>query len=495
MTATLELYDGTTTLDLLSAPYHASAPLRMGPPPASPVLAGRTLRGVHYAPREIEVALNLRAESATKLRDAVRDLEELCAVAERRQALAHGKPATLRCQFSDVDAQDAEYRVLRGELSLPANALREPSLSGGNAVAGATLSLLVEPFGRLARVSPAASTIHNEQDGANVNYVDIAPPNGARGANLRLKVSNPGVWTGSEKIWIARRSGARRTDTLFYQAESGTTTSETSPFVGSSSTWDGADVADNRASGSGSNVARMEWSTRVTGKYEATGDFTKAGRVDISVPGNALPRGLFRVLARVRVSGNPFARPFNSALYEPETAAAFALGWSFGGRSKTPAARDAVYLDDSNVFQTLDLGELSLPPIALPDGYASPDLALSVYGVWLPSARFTDSVTNRNYYVRWDVDSVALLPIDEGAAIVNGVGATDRVLLDTISDAPGVYLLTAANAVRRFADFAGGPFGLDAETTRIYALRDDPADPSTVRFTLSAEYEPLVSGF
>ena len=494
MAATLELYDGTTTLDLLAAPYHASAPLRMEPPPASPALAGQTLRGVHYAPREVEIALNLRAASASELRDAVRGVEEMCAVAERRQASASGKPVTLRCQFADTDAQNVEYRILRGDLSLPANALQEPTLSGGHAVSGATLRLLVEPFGRLARVSTAESTIHNERDGSNVNYIDIANPVGARGAKLRLKVSNAGGWTGSEKVWIARRSGARRTDTLFYQAEDGATVSESSPFVGTTSTWSGGDVADAGASGSGSNVARMEWSTQVNGDYEATGSFTIAGRVNISVPGADLPRGLFRALARVRVSGNPFSRPFNTDLYETEEATAFALGWTFGGRSKAPTERDAVYLDDSGAFQTIDLGELSLPPIALPDGYTSPSLTLSVCGVWLPPSEHTDRVFNRYYYARWEVDCVTLLPIDEGAVIVNDVGADDRILIDTLSDAPGVYLLDDSDAVRRFADFGGGPFGLDAEGTRIYALRDDQADPSSVKFKLSAEYEPLVAG-
>lgn len=494
MTATLELNDGTTTLDLLDAPYHASAPLRMGPPPASPALAGRTLRGVHYAPREVEVALNLRATSADGLRGAVRDVEEMCAVAEGRQASANGGPVTLRCQLADADAHDVEYRVLRGELSLPANALQEPTLSGGHTIPGATLRLLVEPFGRLARVTPVASTIHNELDGSNVNYIDIAKPGGARGAKLRLKVSNAGGWTGSERVWVARRSGARRTDTLFYQAESGMTVSESSPFVGTTSTWNGNDVADALASGSGSNVASMEWSTRVSGDYEATGRFTRVGRVSISVPGASLPRGLFRALARVRVSGNPFSRPFNTDLHEIEMAAAFALGWSFGGRSKTPTERDAVYPDDTGAFQTIDLGELSLPPIALPNGYASPSLTLSAYGVWLPPSEHTDRVSNRYYYARWEVDYITLLPIDEGAVIVNDVGTDDHILIDTLSDAPGVYLLDESDSVRRFADFAGGPFGLDAEGTRIYALRDDPAAPSSARFRLAAEYEPLVSG-
>ena len=137
---------------------------------------------------------------------------------------------------------------------------------------------------------------------------------------------------------------------------------------------------------------------------------------------------------------------------------------------------------------------MSLPPIALPDGYASPSLTLSAYGVWLPPSEHTDRVSNRYYYARWEVDYITLLPIDEGAVIVNDVGTDDRILIDTLSDAPGVYLLDESDAVRRFADFAGGPFGLDAEGTRIYALRDDPAAPSSARFRLAAEYEPLVSG-
>ena len=78
MSATLELTDGATTLDLLGPPYRASQPVRIEPPGARPVLAGQALRGVHYSPRIVETDLNLKAADVTSLRSAIRALESLC---------------------------------------------------------------------------------------------------------------------------------------------------------------------------------------------------------------------------------------------------------------------------------------------------------------------------------------------------------------------------------------------------------------------------------
>ena len=132
--------------------------------------------------------------------------------------------------------------------------------------------------------------------------------------------------------------------------------------------------------------------------------------------------------------------------------------------------------------------------MALPEGYSSPDLRLRVHGIFDPPGPFSDTVVNRFYSVNWDVDYVMLLPIDEGAVIVDGVDSTDRVLIDSLSYTPGVYLLDASDIVQRYADFTGGPFGLGTEDTRIYVVRDEPGDPSAVRFTLNASYTPLVAG-
>ena len=492
MPATLELTDGVTTLDLLGPPYHASQPVRIGPPEAVPVLAGQTLRGVHYSPRIVETDLNLRADDVPSLRLALRDLESMCSVSESRQSIAQGTPVTFVLSLSK-DGPTTEYRVLRGELVLPTGLLQEPTLSTAHTVPGARLRLLVEPFGRLAQVSIPEATLHNEQHAVATNWLDLTDVGGTHGAKLRLKIGDPGGWSGPARMWVARRSGSRRTDGLFFQGESGTTASGQAPFVGSSSTWDGANVADANASGSGGNLARMKWYTR-TNAYEVVSSDTPAGYVEIGIPGASVPHGLFRVLARVRVGGNPYSSPFVSEHYETETALAFGLGWTFGGRVREPSGDDRVYLQELDSFQTVDLGELSIPPMAMPDGYSSPDLGLRVHGIFTPPGLFSDTVVNRYYSVNWDVDYVMLLPIDEGAVIVDGVDSTHRVLIDSLSDTSGVYLLDAADVVQRYADFTGGPFGLGTEDTRIYVVRDEPSDPSAVRFTLSATYTPLVSG-
>ena len=494
MSATLELTDGTTTLDLLAPPYRASQPVRIGPPDATPVLAGQTLRGVHYFPRIVETDLNLRADDIPSLRRAVRELESMCSVSESRQSIAQGIPVSLILSLSK-DGPTAEYRVLRGDLVLPPGLLQEPTLSTAHAVPGARLSLLVEPFGRLAQVDVPETTIHNEQHTVATNYLDLTNLGGTHGAKLRLKIADPGGWSGPARMWIARRSGSRRTDALFFQGESGTTESAQPPFVGGSPTWAGANVADPNASGSGGNVARMMWSIRAS-TYEVVSDDTPAGYVEIGIPGASLPRGLFRVLARVRAGGNPYSGPFVDEHHETETAMAFGLGNTFGGRVREPSVVDRVYLQELDSFQTVDLGELTIPPMAMPEPVAagSPDLRLRVHGIFTPPAPFTDSVNNRYYSVNWDVDYVMLLPIDEGAVIVDGVDSTDRVLIDSLSDTPGVYLLDATDVVQRYADFTGGPFSLGAEDTRIYIVRDEPSDPTAVRFTINATYTPLVSG-
>ncbi len=494
MPATLQLTDGTDTLDLLAPPYRASQPARIGPPDAEPVLAGHTLRGVHYSPRIIEADLNLRADDVPSLRRALRDLESMCSVSESRQSIAQGTPVSLILSLSR-DGPDAAYCVLRGELVLPPGLLQEPTLSTAHAAPGATLRLLVEPFGRLAQVAVPEATIHNEQHTAARNYLDLTNLAGTHGAKLRLKIADPGGWGGPARMWIARRSGSRMTDALFFQGESGTTSSGQSPLIGGSPTWAGANVADPRASGSGGNVARMMWSTRAS-SYEVVSDDTSAGYVEIGIPGASLPHGLFRVLARVRVGGNPYSGPFVAEHYDTETAMAFGLGYAFGGRVRQPSAEDRVYLRELDSFQTVDLGELTVPPMSMPEPAAavSPDLKLRVHAIFTPPGPFTDSVNNRYYSANWDVDYVMLLPIDEGAVIVDGVDTSDRVLIDSLSDSPGVYLLDASDVVQKYADFTGGPFGLGSEDTRIYIVRDEPSDPTAVMFTLSATYTPLVSG-
>lgn len=180
--------------------------------------------------------------------------------------------------------------------------------------------------------------------------------------------------------------------------------------------------------------------------------------------------------------------------YDESETMGFALGWRVGARSKTPGELDAVYSPsgaNDPGWEIYDLGEILIDPPTPPGGYSAPSLDLNVYAFHKGTRRFTAS--QRGRLLRWDVDFAALLPVDEGAAIVNGVGADDRLLLDAMGDSPGVYLLDSSGAASGFADFAGAPFSIGPDSARVYILRDDAGDPSSVAFAATARYAPMVA--
>ena len=476
MSAALEIHDGTSAINLLGAPYYASAAAR---------LEGEPNPGeARFAPRTLEITLNPRASGAAGLRDALRTLESACAKARRRHADG-AECSTLRRRIAGADANNAEFAILDGEVIPPPSLMSEPALSSAGAAPGTTLRLLIEPFGTLASVTPQAATLANEQDGANRNYLDFANIPGSHGAKLQLKIADSGdTWSGSRRMWVAKRSGTRRLDNLFFQAEGGVSEAGDSPMESSGAAGSASSVADALASGG--RAARIEW--RTDARFTLTDEFALVGHVRLSVSGGAgLPRGLFRVLARCRPSAQNIA-------YDESQAMGFALGWRIGASAKTPGEPDAVYppsgANDPN-WEIYDLGAIVVDP-PVPPGYSAPSFDLNVYGFHKGTRRF--GAYQRGCALRWDVDFVALLPVDEGAAIVNSVGADDALLLDAMGDAPGVYIPDSSGAAREFADFAGAPFSIGPEDTRVYILRDDPGDPSAVGFTAAPKYAPLVAG-
>ena len=469
MSATLQLHDGTTAIDLLAAPYFASA---------ESSVAGET----PLAPRTFEITLNPRASGGASLRDALRALEAVCAKAESRAANGVGR-VTLRRGVTGGVAAAAEFGILRGEVLTSPALMGEPALSAA-AAPGTTLRLLAEPVGTLAIVAPQPATLYNEQDGANRNYLDFTNIPGTLGAKFQLKIADGGdSWSGSGKVWIAKRSGERRADSLFFQAEDGAgavgdSPMESGPHVGSATV-----LADGAASGG--RAVRVEW--RSSGRFALDTAFTLAGHVRVPVSGARPPRGLFRVLARCR----PFALDIG---YDESKTMGFALGWRIGARSKTPAESDAVYppsgANDPG-WEIYDLGEILIDPPVPPGGYAAPAPDLHIHAFHKGTVRYGEASARRA--LRWDVDFATLIPVDEGAAVVNDVGADDAILLDTMGDAPGIYHPDASNVAREFADFSGAPFSIGPDDTRVYILRDDAGDPSAVSFSAAAKYAPLVA--
>ena len=487
MTATLELYDGSTTIDLLSSSYNASVPLELPPAPARAVYAGRVLRGVTREPRTVKVQLTVKGASVSDLRTKLRDLEGMLATAERRQSSGYGTTVALRCQLSNTDAEDIEYRVMWGELVVPPSALNEPVLSSSFAAPGAELHLVCEPFGRLGSVSVTPDTLENEQDSTLVNYMDIQNITGTKSALMQLKVHDPNngggnAWNGSKRMWVAKRSGERRTDDLFIHGEEETSfTQGSNPGGGNTSFKTNGALAV--AAASGGQVAQMEWSQDAGGQGLQL-SWISAGYIQYDIAGGDIASGLYRVLVRGQADSDI------STLVAGDMG--LALGWAYGSKSKTPVSGDEVNPSALGQYEIFDLGELTLEPTAVPDGFTAPTFSLRIYGTYFDSA--TSNVMAVNEYLRWKVDYIFLLPLDEGAAIVDSVSSSDRILIDSLSDAPGVYILNGSDVVQRFATFTGGPFDLGPEDTRVYVLRDDTGNPSNIQFTLTPTYIPRVGG-
>lgn len=355
---------------------------------------------------------------------------------------------------------------------------------GAGRYAGADFRIRVEKRTE-ARAAPpkieTSDTLWNERDGANRNYFDVTDIPGAHGALAQVKIHDPsGTWSGERRMWIGKRSGEGLADNLFFQAESGSIVRGSAMFEEGAAIWSGRAQASPEASGG--ECARMEWSK--AGAYTTRSEFTLCGYVRIEIAAPDVPRGRFRVLARARTDAD------NAALRTGHMG--FALGWSSGSISKTPDESEAVFPETALEFRTLDLGELTLPPTTVPEGYSAPEFNLDIYGIFSGGGAGNDAGA---HHFRWSVDCVTLLPVDEGEVVVNGVGPSERVLLDTLSETgPGVYALDESDTVLGPADFEGAPFRIGPEDTRIYVARDDVSDPSGVKFGITASLTPLAAG-
>ena len=184
--------------------------------------------------------------------------------------------------------------------------------------------------------------------------------------------------------------------------------------------------------------------------------------------GATAPQGLFKVLVRIRDRSGTAAKH------------RWGLGYVFGDVTAAPSAAvsgDWVNPSALNVWEVLDLGQLLIPPISTPTGETLPDYNLRIY------QGHSDTIET----VYFDLDFVFLLPMDEAVAIIDAVPAAQKLLLDTQSDVPSVYLTDASDVVQSRPDYLGTAPLLGQENTRIYILRDDAI---AVAFTFDPNYIP-----
>ena len=491
MGTTLELYDGDSTIDFTGSVYRALVPIGFGPPPKSLSLAGGELRGILYKPRSISFPLTIIGSSVSDLRSKIRDLDIMIAKAQFRQSLDQGTKIVLKTQLGDTNADDIEYRVLAGSYSFPGYS--EPEITAGFAALDGSVTLLCDPLGRLANVTPSVGTLENEVDGSNLCYLDLQSLTGSEQGRFELKIhdtNNGGgnAWNGSKKVWIARRGGERRTDTLFFQQPDRITAGTTPRVSGGIVSF--ASASSGPGNSSAGTASEAQQGSSGTPNAVLTEDRTNCGQFEYDIAGGSLPRGLFRVLARVAVDADSIV--FGTIVEEEM---GFALSWAYGALTQTSTDTDDQMMTASigfDTWETLDLGEIVIPPAGDPTNFTAPTLTIKIDCILdMTGAAQLDGGTGT---IEWHIDYVFLLPIDEGAVLVNSIGTDDRVLIDTLSDSPGVYLLNTSNIVQQMADFVGGPFNIGPEDTRIYVLRDDTGDPTTTQFTVTPVYTPQVLG-
>lgn len=305
--------------------------------------------------------------------------------------------------------------------------------------------------------------------------------------NLKVHDTNNGggnAWTGSENMWLYKRTGSRRTDTLLFQQPDSTVEGD-DPWVDDEGTFSSPAGLTTNAS-QGTSKALRWTANQINPNLEVAARFAVGYfQYDIATP----PKGIFRVLARI---SNEYT--LNNSVPAAGNFA-FALGYVYGGKTYVPVAADDVPMTiaSEDTWETLDIGQIIIPPVATPDGYTEPTLNLRIYCIW-PIEVGGISGDNNTDYVEWAIDYIQLGPIDEGAVAVGSIGTNDRILVDGQSDKPGVYKLNASDVVQDFADSVGPPFTVGPEPTRVIVVRNDPGDPTTTQFTVTPVYIPRVEG-
>lgn len=296
---------------------------------------------------------------------------------------------------------------------------------------------------------------------SHTNYQDIitGEGHGDVAAKLYHKIIQTGA-TGSKKIWIAKRSGTRQTDSLWLEGEAYT---DYTDIIGVPH----IKLITGQPLNNVSNGRAIEVDV-YSGNIAAD---TEIMRFNYTIA--TVPRGQFRLLVRCKVTSD------DTADYDHM---GFGFGWSYGTKTKTPSNASSEYYacaaDDT--WKILDLGEIMLPPIAESDIASNNSLELRLYLYAI------DILTLNEHYI-WYIDYIFLLPIDEGVIIVDALASTDRLAIDGLTDPPNVFFIDASEIITDYPDYIGRPFTLGRENTRLYILRDDL---KTVTFSSNVKYQP-----
>ena len=334
----------------------------------------------------------------------------------------------------------------------------------------------------------------DESAQASSNWIDIHDIPGDVPALLQVKVVEGQDHT---DFWAGARHAGRQYDSLVLEGEDGTASTiahATASIVESNTT------ASNSAYSGGS--ARVSQLLNNSGTPTPAADTNFLHSFTMATP----PKGTFRVLAAV-ASRNGAGDSSTTAIASRDFA--WGMSYTYGGFTllddTSPDTTSFVYMgaitdrtlaeNTLSNFEILDLGTLTVPPVASPDNQTEASLVLKIFNHWKGSRVF-----QTNQEIQWYTDFIFLMPIDFGAVYTTKTDASDVVLLDSMSEVKGLYLLNSSSVVQSFPN---NQLGRSPEAhpsgTRVYILAQGYDDTGGAQhtqytaadtFTVSVTYRP-----
>jgi hypothetical protein len=180
------------------------------------------------------------------------------------------------------------------------------------------------------------------------------------------------------------------------------------------------------------------------------------------------PRGQFRVLMRVDGQGARWS---------------MGMGYAYGSISVTPAvAADYPSITSASAgYEILDMGTVTIPPVATPENTSTGSFTLRL-AIYLSTA--ADSKT-------LDMDWIMLVPIDFGSMYLSKTSGSDIVLVDSISDLRQAVLIDSSAIIQSIPVSQGGdPPTVHPDGTRLYFVSDNGNADIDDGFKVSVTVEP-----
>ena len=332
---------------------------------------------------------------------------------------------------------------------------------------------------------------------ASSNYIDIHDVGGDVPAQMQLRVQEA---QDHDEFWAGARHAGRQYDTVFFQGEANTGAA----LIASSNTTNYTFVNNATQSDSthSDGSARQLSAERAgSGASDLGGTHQAIFRLDYAI--TDLPYGTYRCLVAAKIGENSGAgNSHNSAQFS------YGMGWQYGDVAllniTTPnlasfvemtdgAAADTVTAGNESKRDILDLGTLTIPPISTPENMTDGTFTLNIFCGWdtTPSGENYSQIS-AGQRVLWWIDYIHLMPIDMGSNYTTKTAADDYVLLDSMSDPKGLYLVTSADVIQSFpsAQLGKSP-EIHPDGTRIYILGKERLDnDKTDTYTLRLRYRP-----